>query len=207
MVHLTSQRPVVDSHVASPVARATCALAGAAASRIGAISPIRQAAPRRTHFMRVFMLFHFCRGLRTPPIRVGGVGRRAWLDGPEHPAARRGVRGGGPFAIGAEAALGPLSPSGVEPLPAATRRTLLLAALDGTGDLGVLVAAFGGTAIDDLAPAQRAPLVRGDGERRRLAFQHPLMRSPVAASSTPPERRGPPPAIPAPMAGAAVRPA
>ncbi|QDN84306.1 AAA family ATPase [Streptomyces sp. S1A1-7] len=77
----------------------------------------------------------------------------------------------------------------VDPLPAATRRALLLAALDATGDLGILVAAFGSNAIDDLAPAERAQLIRVNGERRRLAFRHPLMRSAVIAMSTDQQRR------------------
>lgn len=78
----------------------------------------------------------------------------------------------------------------VDPLPAATRRTLLLAALDATGDLGILFAAFGADAIDDLAPAERAQLIRVNGERRRLVFRHPLMRSAVIAMSTDQQRRG-----------------
>ncbi|MET7899710.1 AAA family ATPase [Streptomyces mirabilis] len=77
----------------------------------------------------------------------------------------------------------------VDPLPAPTRRALLLAALDATGDLGILVAAFGANAIDDLAPAERAQLIRVNGERRRLAFRHPLMRSAVIAMSTVQQRR------------------
>nr|WP_282190360.1 helix-turn-helix transcriptional regulator [Streptomyces sp. RLB1-33] len=77
----------------------------------------------------------------------------------------------------------------VDPLPAETRRALLLAALDATGDLGILVAAFGADAIDDLAPAERAQLIRVNGERRRLAFRHPLMRSAVIAMSTDQQRR------------------
>jgi DNA-binding CsgD family transcriptional regulator len=77
----------------------------------------------------------------------------------------------------------------VEPLPARTRRMLLLAALDATGDLGILVAAFGVDAVDDLAPAELARLIRIDGVRRRLEFQHPLMRSAVAAMATDTQRR------------------
>lgn len=75
----------------------------------------------------------------------------------------------------------------VEPLPAATRRTLLLAALDATGALAVLVSAFGPDAVDDLAPAELAQLIRVDADR--LVFQHPLMRSAVVAMSTDRERR------------------
>jgi len=77
----------------------------------------------------------------------------------------------------------------IEPLPAPTRRTLLLAALDATGDLGVLVAASGAHALDDLAPAERARLIRIDGERGKLVFPHPLMRSAVVAMSAAQQRR------------------
>jgi DNA-binding NarL/FixJ family response regulator len=77
----------------------------------------------------------------------------------------------------------------VDPLPAATRQLLLLAALDATGELGLLVAAFGPGAIDDLAPAELERLVRVDAERGRLVFRHPLMRSAVVAMSTLQERR------------------
>jgi DNA-binding CsgD family transcriptional regulator len=74
-------------------------------------------------------------------------------------------------------------------LPAPTRDLLLLAALDATGDLGVLLAAFGTRAIDDLAPAELARLVRIDGVRQQLVFPHPLMRSAVAAMATAEQRR------------------
>ncbi|MGI5239286.1 AAA family ATPase [Dactylosporangium sp. CA-139066] len=85
----------------------------------------------------------------------------------------------------------------VRPLPAATRRVLLMAALDATGDVGVLVAAAGDSgvpeaadgAIDDLAPAEVAGLIRVDGERGRLLFRHPLMRSAVVAMSSAVQRR------------------
>ncbi|MFI9382129.1 AAA family ATPase [Kutzneria sp. NPDC052558] len=66
------------------------------------------------------------------------------------------------------ARMGKLSPS--------DRRLLLLAALDGTGDL----------AIDDLAAAEREGLVRID---TTVEFAHPLIRSAVVAVSTSSERR------------------
>jgi DNA-binding CsgD family transcriptional regulator len=75
------------------------------------------------------------------------------------------------------------------PLPPQTRRTLLLAALDTTGDLGVLQAASGGDAIDDLAPAELAGLIAIDAESRRIVFRHPLMRSAVLAMSSAERRR------------------
>ncbi|MFI9616465.1 AAA family ATPase [Streptomyces sp. NPDC052023] len=76
-------------------------------------------------------------------------------------------------------------------LTEAARRLLLLAALDGTGDLGVLHHAAGqDTAIlTDLATVERERLVRMDTAARRLTFRHPLIRSAVVAASTLAERR------------------
>ena len=68
----------------------------------------------------------------------------------------------------------------VSDLPEATRYLLLLAALEGTGDLAVLQAASAARReIDDLAPAERAGLVHVEEETGRLAFRHPLIRSTV----------------------------
>jgi DNA-binding CsgD family transcriptional regulator len=74
----------------------------------------------------------------------------------------------------------------VSRLPAATRQLLLLAVLDGTGDLSVLVA--GGT-LDDLGPAEQSHLVRIDEGTRKLTFGHPLIRSAIVDLSTASERR------------------
>ncbi|MGW9209740.1 AAA family ATPase [Embleya sp. NPDC055664] len=112
----------------------------------------------------------------------------ALLELPVLLADRRDARGPTP-AVPLSRRLEQLFAARVDPLPAATRRALLLAALDATGDPGVLVAAFGPSAIDDLAPAERARLIRVDRQRRRLAFGHPLMRSAVVAMSTETERR------------------
>jgi DNA-binding CsgD family transcriptional regulator len=73
-------------------------------------------------------------------------------------------------------------------LPEPTRSLLLLAALDGTGDLGVLEAAAQ-RSTDELAPAERARLVRFDEPGGRLVFRHPLVRSAVVEQSTIDERR------------------
>jgi hypothetical protein len=78
--------------------------------------------------------------------------------------------------------------SRVQGLPAATRHLLLLAVLDGTGDLGIVSAAAGHRGTADLAPAERAGLVRVDGGTGRLAFRHPLTRSAVVELSTSSER-------------------
>ncbi|GAA1191432.1 AAA family ATPase [Pseudonocardia alaniniphila] len=80
--------------------------------------------------------------------------------------------------------------SRVADLPAATRRVLLLAALDGTGDLGVLQAAVrGGSGLPDLQPAERTRLVSVDQGTRRLCFRHPLVRSTVVEFSSELEQR------------------
>ena len=67
----------------------------------------------------------------------------------------------------------------VSGLPAPTRHLLLLAALDGTGDLAVLQAAAARRETDDLAPAERAGLVHVEENTGKLAFRHPLIRSTV----------------------------
>ncbi len=69
-------------------------------------------------------------------------------------------------------------------LPAATRYLLLLAALEGSGDLAVLQAAAAGQReIDHLAPAEQAGLVYVEEDTGRLAFGHPLIRSAVVELS------------------------
>ncbi|MFF0013196.1 AAA family ATPase [Streptomyces sp. NPDC005374] len=75
--------------------------------------------------------------------------------------------------------------SRVAEMPAPTRRLLLLAALEGGGDLSVLRAAAGQDVLSLLAPAERAQLLRiehrGPG---RLSFHHPLIRATVVSGST-----------------------
>ena len=73
-------------------------------------------------------------------------------------------------------------------LPAASRHLLLLAVLDGTGDLGILQSASGQTDLEGLAAAERARLVAVDRDGR-LTFRHPLTRSAVTQLSTSSERR------------------
>ncbi|MFF5408494.1 AAA family ATPase [Streptomyces misionensis] len=83
--------------------------------------------------------------------------------------------------------------SRVRALPAATQTLLLLAALEGSGDLGVLhssVRAMGGSAdLDDLAAAEHDRLVLVDADTRRLVFRHPLIRSAVVEEATSSSRR------------------
>lgn len=85
--------------------------------------------------------------------------------------------------------LGALSAHRVGSLPAASRALLLLAALEGTGDLGVLVAAAERSGVlDGLPPLEQSLLVSVD-EHNRLEFLHPLARDAVVDMSTAVERR------------------
>jgi DNA-binding CsgD family transcriptional regulator len=81
----------------------------------------------------------------------------------------------------------------VAALPTETGALLLLAALDGTGDLRVLTDPSPDTAAEDglevLGPAEGANLVYVDSRTRRLEFRHPLTRSAVVAMATEAERR------------------
>lgn len=84
----------------------------------------------------------------------------------------------------------PLFASRITGLPTATRRLLLLAALDGTGDLNLLEAADGrGRGLQDLVPAQRDGLVAVDPDTGRLVFRHPLVRATVVEFAADGERR------------------
>ncbi|MDN3028537.1 LuxR family transcriptional regulator [Streptomyces sp. S.PB5] len=75
-------------------------------------------------------------------------------------------------------------------LPAPTRRLLLTAALESSGELSVLQAAADGAyLLDDLGPAERDQLVRITTNRHQVAFRHPLIRSAVVAESTSADRR------------------
>ncbi|MFI9543780.1 AAA family ATPase [Streptomyces sp. NPDC052016] len=78
----------------------------------------------------------------------------------------------------------------VAALPTPTRRLLLTAALESSGELRVLQAAAGDDyRLDDLGPAERDQLVRITTDRHRVAFRHPLIRSAVVAESTSADRR------------------
>jgi DNA-binding CsgD family transcriptional regulator len=76
----------------------------------------------------------------------------------------------------------------VRELPPRTRRVLLLAALECTGELRVLSLADA-AALEDLAVAERARLVSVGGSPRRLEFRHPLTRAAVVELATESERR------------------
>ena len=75
----------------------------------------------------------------------------------------------------------------VRGLPERTRSLLLVAALDGAGDLRTLRA----VARDpgELAPAERLGLLHADEPDGRLAFSHPLIRAAVVQEASEPERR------------------
>jgi ATP/maltotriose-dependent transcriptional regulator MalT len=84
----------------------------------------------------------------------------------------------------------PMFESQVGSLPCRTRQVLILAALDGTGELQLLQAASGGSRlIDDLEPAENARLVVVDDAAQRLSFRHPLARTAILQRSTSSERR------------------
>jgi DNA-binding CsgD family transcriptional regulator len=72
----------------------------------------------------------------------------------------------------------------VQGLPAATRTMLLIAAVDGTGDVATVVstAAELGVTAEALEPAEATGVVRTDGPR--IAFRHPLVRAAVLDGAT-----------------------
>ncbi|MFJ5035212.1 ATP-binding protein [Streptomyces sp. NPDC088560] len=75
-------------------------------------------------------------------------------------------------------------------LPERSRELLLIAALDGTGDLAsVEAAATGRASVDDLASAEQKRLVSVSANNRRLSFRHPLIGSAVVELATASERR------------------
>ncbi|WUD77019.1 AAA family ATPase [Streptomyces sp. NBC_00510] len=81
----------------------------------------------------------------------------------------------------------------VAELPAATRRLLLVSALEGTGDLAVVQTAAHrlgvGADLVDLEAAERDGLVRIEEFDHRVSFRHPLFRVAVIDASTSAERR------------------
>jgi DNA-binding CsgD family transcriptional regulator len=78
----------------------------------------------------------------------------------------------------------------VAALPKASRSLLLLAALEGRGDLAIVQAtAPANEALTGLAPAERARLVSVDQGRQQLNFRHPLIRSTVVKLASDHDRR------------------
>ena len=80
--------------------------------------------------------------------------------------------------------------SRIRALPEPTVDLLLIAVLDGTGDLRVLEAAVAGEpGLDALAPAEQGRIIQVDESAGRLTFRHPLIRSAVVALSSSDRRR------------------
>jgi len=73
----------------------------------------------------------------------------------------------------------------IRDLPVPTRQALLLAVLDGSGDLRILAPAE----LDSLGPTERLHLLSLDRAAARLHFRHPIIRSAVVELSTSDERR------------------
>ncbi|MET9343342.1 AAA family ATPase [Nonomuraea sp. NPDC003804] len=75
-------------------------------------------------------------------------------------------------------------------LPEATQRLLLVATLEGSGDLRLLREVAGEQhGLTDLAPAERARLVRVEDASARIVFRHPLIGSAIVDLSTHEARR------------------
>jgi hypothetical protein len=77
----------------------------------------------------------------------------------------------------------------VRDLPGETRRLLLMAALDGTGDLRLLRAADGPSGLEALTAAEQARLIEMSGGNARLRFLHPLGQAAVVRMSGLPTTR------------------
>ncbi|MFB6888766.1 AAA family ATPase [Kitasatospora sp. NPDC056327] len=111
----------------------------------------------------------------------------------ELPTALRPAAADSPAVLPLTRRLETLFGSRVAGLPAPSRRLLLLAALEGTGDLGVLQAAARrretGCDLDDLAAVERERLVHIEEDGQRLRFRHPLIRSAVVGQALSGERR------------------
>ena len=99
-------------------------------------------------------------------------------------ASQRSATQGLPTLLPVNRRLQALFASQVGDLPESARRLLLLAALDGSGDLRVLQASGSGS-LGDLSPAEQARLVRVDLVGGRLAFRHRLSGPPWSASRRP----------------------
>ncbi|GAA3898384.1 AAA family ATPase [Streptomyces lannensis] len=108
-------------------------------------------------------------------------------------AGQRGAQEILPYVLPLSQRLQSLFVSRVRSLPTGTRYLLLVATLDGTGDLSTLHAAAresgGEVDLEDLAPAEHDQLVSLDTSSRRLVFRHPLISSAVVEISTGHERR------------------
>ncbi len=108
-------------------------------------------------------------------------------------AGQRGAQETLPPVLPLSQRLQSLFVSRVQNLPIEARYVLLVATMDGTGDLSTLHAALratgDGVTLDDLVPAEQDQLVSIDTGSRRLVFRHPLIRSAVVEVSTSSQRR------------------
>ena len=94
-----------------------------------------------------------------------------------------------PLALPLSRRLQAMYSSRIGSMPPATRDLLVLASLEGTGDWQVLREATGDPALVNLAPAERAGLLRLSRDDYRLTFEHPLIRSAVVALASAAELR------------------
>jgi DNA-binding CsgD family transcriptional regulator len=101
----------------------------------------------------------------------------------------RAVAGTLPAALPLSSRLQSVFASRVQALAAPVCELLLLAALDGTGDLRLVRAMAADRGEDGLSAAERAGLVRADETTERLMFRHPLIRSAIVELSTSSQRR------------------
>ncbi len=85
--------------------------------------------------------------------------------------------------------LGAVFRTQIEHLPQQAQEALLVISIDGTGDLGTVLAALDelGTGADGLDPAERAGLIRTDGTR--VQFRHPLVRAAAYGAAPSGDRR------------------
>ncbi|MBJ8347246.1 LuxR family transcriptional regulator [Antrihabitans sp. YC2-6] len=141
---------------------------------------------------------------------AGLIAERAPLIGDHVKSALAGRAAGNPLALLVFLrSLGPDQLTGLEPviepfaidttvervfadraadLPAATQALLLLAAAEGTGDLGVLLRAADSRGLDvrALGPAEEAGLIRVSGNA--IEFRHPLVMSAIYQHATTADR-------------------
>lgn len=77
----------------------------------------------------------------------------------------------------------------ISSLPALTRDALLIAALEGTGDLGLVILAAGDAALDHLSVAEQTGLLVIDETMGTLRFCHPLVPATVVTLADETQRR------------------
>src|SRR6202000_1085087 len=104
-------------------------------------------------------------------------------------ALSQAVAGSLPGALPLSRRLQDAFASRVQALPPSVYELLLLAALDGTGDLRLIRSIAADRAGEGLSAAERAGLVRADESTERLRFRHPLIRAAVVELSTSGQRR------------------